>query len=71
MQSLTSRSRRAEHGQGMAEYIVLVALVTITVIGVVTIFGDGIRGLFSEPSSPPLTTDVGGSAKKMGAPGKR
>ena len=37
--------RRA--GQGMTEYIILVALVAIASISVVTIFGDQVRELFS------------------------
>ena len=34
-------------GQGMTEYIIIVALVAIASIAVVTIFGDQIRELFS------------------------
>ena len=33
-------------GQGMTEYIIIVALIAIAAIGVVTIFGDNIRALF-------------------------
>ena len=39
------QSRR--RGQGMTEYIIIVALVAIAAIGVVTIFGDNIRDLFA------------------------
>ena len=38
-------SRRS--GQGMTEYIIIVALVAIASIAVVTIFGNQIRSLFS------------------------
>ena len=34
-------------GQGMTEYIIIVALVAIASIAVLTIFGDQIRELFS------------------------
>ena len=43
----TRRERaRCERGQGMTEYIIIVALVAIAAIGVVTLFGDNIRKLF-------------------------
>jgi len=34
-------------GQGMTEYIIIVALIAIAAIGVVTLFGDNIRALFA------------------------
>ena len=40
-----SRSKR--RGQGMTEYIVIVALVAIASIGVVTMFGNQVRELFA------------------------
>jgi len=39
-------SIRSESGQGMTEYIIIVALIAIAAIGVVTLFGDNIRKLF-------------------------
>jgi Flp pilus assembly pilin Flp len=33
-------------GQGMTEYIIIVALIAIAAIGVITLFGDNIRNLF-------------------------
>jgi pilus assembly protein Flp/PilA len=33
-------------GQGMTEYIIIVALIAIAAIGVITLFGDNIRALF-------------------------
>ena len=39
--------KMARKGQGMTEYIIIVALVAIASIGVVTIFGNQIRALFS------------------------
>ena len=38
--------RRARRGQGMTEYIIIVALIAIATIGVITLFGDNIRKLF-------------------------
>ena len=35
-----------QSGQGMTEYIIIVALIAIAAIGVVTVFGDNIRRLF-------------------------
>jgi pilus assembly protein Flp/PilA len=35
-----------QSGQGMTEYIIIVALIAIAAIGVVTIFGDNIRKMF-------------------------
>lgn len=37
---------RKQDGQGMTEYIIIVALIAIAAIGVVTVFGDNIRKLF-------------------------
>ncbi|MBW2733036.1 MAG: hypothetical protein JRH20_11645 [Deltaproteobacteria bacterium] len=47
MRRLLKRLRRDQSGQGMTEYIIIVALIAITAIGVVTIFGDNIRDLFA------------------------
>ncbi|MFH1130833.1 MAG: Flp family type IVb pilin [Pseudomonadota bacterium] len=41
------RLRRDQRGQGMTEYIIIVALIAIAAIGVVTLFGDNIRDLFA------------------------
>ena len=35
-------------GQGMTEYIIIVALIAIAAIGVVTLFGNNIRKLFGQ-----------------------
>ena len=42
---MNARGRRS--GQGMTEYIIIVALVAIASIAVVTIFGNQIRSVFS------------------------
>ena len=38
---------RGRKGQGMTEYIIIVALIAIAAIGVVSLFGDSIRKLFA------------------------
>ncbi len=38
---------RSEQGQGMTEYIIIVALIAIAAIGVITVFGQNIRALFA------------------------
>ena len=48
-----NRKTRRQSGQGMTEYILIVALIAILSITVVTIFGNQIRALF------------GGSAEKL------
>jgi len=40
------RFRRKESGQGMTEYIIIVALIAVAAIAVVGIFGDVIRNQF-------------------------
>lgn len=40
------RLLRDEKGQGLTEYIVIVALVAVAAIGVVSIFGDNVRRIF-------------------------
>jgi Flp pilus assembly pilin Flp len=37
---------KKNRGQGMTEYIIIVALVAIAAIGVITLFGDNIRHMF-------------------------
>jgi pilus assembly protein Flp/PilA len=43
-----SRPLRRRRGQGMTEYILIVALIAIAAIGVVTLFGNNIRRLFGQ-----------------------
>lgn len=38
---------RSESGQGLSEYLIIVALIAIAAIGVVTVFGRDIRELFA------------------------
>lgn len=61
----TIRRLRREDGQGMTEYIIIVALIAIAAIGVVTVFGNDIRQLFST-STAALTgsTNTGNASKQ-------
>lgn len=46
------RNRRAQRkGQGMTEYIIIVALIAIATIAVVTLFGDNLRQLFGSSAN--------------------
>ncbi len=46
LRRLGRRARMNDSGQGMTEYILIVALIAILSIGMVGFFGDNIRGLF-------------------------
>jgi pilus assembly protein Flp/PilA len=41
------RKLNSQSGQGMTEYLLIVALIAVAAIGVVTVFGRDIRELFS------------------------
>ncbi len=53
---------RGRKGQGMTEYIIIVALIAIAAIGVVSLFGDNIRALFAT-SANALAGDQKASAE--------
>lgn len=61
------RIKARRRGQGMTEYIIIVALIAIAAIGVITLFGDNIRRLFGM-SADALAgeADVANRAKKSG-----
>jgi pilus assembly protein Flp/PilA len=42
---------RAEAGQGMTEYIIVVALIAVAAIGVITVFSQNLRALFAASSN--------------------
>ncbi|PVZ68205.1 Flp family type IVb pilin [Pelagibaculum spongiae] len=42
--ALTRTSARRQFGQGMTEYIIIVALIAVAAIGVYRLFGDTVRG---------------------------
>src|SRR5439155_9708980 len=47
MRQFVRRLLRSESGQGLSEYLIIVALVAVAAIGVLTVFGRDIRELFS------------------------
>ncbi len=63
---LTKRLRGETKGQGMTEYIIIVALIAIAAIGVVTLFGDDIRRLFGGAANA-LSGDTNVTPTTMGA----
>ena len=44
--NLQKKLARKNRGQGMTEYIIIVALIAIAAVGIITIFGNNIRQLF-------------------------
>ena len=58
------RYLRKPRGQGLTEYILVVALVAIAAIGVVTVFGENVRHLFGAATVATAgDTDVRSKAK--------
>jgi Flp pilus assembly pilin Flp len=55
---------RSEKGQGMSEYLIIVALIAIAAIGVVTVFGRDIRELFSGTTDSLAGNQATNTAKK-------
>jgi Flp pilus assembly pilin Flp len=47
MRRFLRKMLKSQSGQGMSEYLIIVALIAIAAIGVVTVFGQDIRQLFS------------------------
>jgi pilus assembly protein Flp/PilA len=47
MRRLVRKLFRSQSGQGMTEYLIIVALIAVAAVGVVTVFGNDIRQLFS------------------------
>jgi pilus assembly protein Flp/PilA len=43
-----SQPLRRSRGQGMTEYIIIVALIAVAAIGVITLFGNNLRRLFGQ-----------------------
>jgi type IV pilus assembly protein PilA len=61
MNKIALRSRQL--GQGMTEYIIIVALIAVAAIGVYQAFGDIIRGQTSVAASTLAGADSGGARK--------
>ena len=51
MSAQTQKNKLTRRGQGMTEYIIIVALIAIAAIGVITLFGDNVRKLFGASAS--------------------
>ncbi len=60
-------SFRRQLGQGMTEYIIIVALIAVAAIGVYQAFGDIIRGQTSVAASTLSGNDSGGARKLVEA----
>jgi pilus assembly protein Flp/PilA len=50
-QNLVNRLRRREHGQGMVEYSLILALVSVAAIGTLTALGGDVKGIFTTSST--------------------
>lgn len=57
--------QQRQHGQGMTEYIIIVALIAIAAIGVYSFFGQTVRqqtaGMAKELSGKKATTEIAGA----------
>ena len=62
--AFVSRFHRSESGQGLSEYLIIVALVAIAAIGVVTVFGRDIRELFSGTTDSLAGNQASNTARK-------
>ncbi len=66
MRGMMSKLRRAvRRGQGMTEYIIIVAVIAVLSIAVVTKFGDQIRNLFKVSGEEMAGADTEGVQNKM------
>ncbi|HYS10070.1 MAG TPA: hypothetical protein VEP66_15110 [Myxococcales bacterium] len=55
---------QTESGQGLSEYLIIVALVAIAAIGVVTVFGRDIRELFAGTTDSLAGNQASNTARK-------
>jgi Flp pilus assembly pilin Flp len=63
MSAITKKNLRKSRGQGMTEYIIIVALIAIAAVGVVTVFGNNIRSLFGASAKVLSGADAKNEAK--------
>ena len=61
---LRKLNRKAQSGQGMSEYLIIVALIAVAAIGVVTVFGRDIRELFTASTGSLAGQSTTNAAKK-------
>lgn len=58
MKTAARKSLRKNRGQGMTEYIIVVALIAIAAIAVITLFGDNVRQLFASSAEALAGNDM-------------
>lgn len=63
-------NQRRQRGQGMTEYIIIVALIAVAAIGVYQAFGDIVRGQTSVAAST-LSGNESGGARKLSEAGQK
>ena len=59
---------KSQSGQGMSEYLIIVALIAVAAIGVVTVFGTDIRDLFAASTGALSGTSTTSAAKAAATP---
>src|SRR3954463_10374941 len=64
MRRFLRKMLKSQSGQGMSEYLIIVALIAIAAIGVVTVFGRDIRELFSGTTDSLAGNQSTNTAKK-------
>jgi Flp pilus assembly pilin Flp len=74
MTTQTKKLSRRNRGQGMTEYIIIVALIAIAAVGIITVFGNNIRALFGASvdilgGSTSATASLAGSGSHAGKRG--
>jgi pilus assembly protein Flp/PilA len=62
--------KSSKSGQGMTEYLIIVALIAIAAVGVVTVFGNDIRQLFSASTGTLNGTSTTAQTTKAGVKNK-
>ena len=60
MNKFVSKAKNRQKGQGMTEYIIIVALIAIAAIGVYSQFGRAVRGQMAG-----MTQELGGTSANM------
>ena len=61
---------RSEEGQGMTEYIIIVALIAIAAIAVITFFGQNLRALFAASANALGGEEADANVTSAGSAGK-
>lgn len=59
MKAIAKKQLRKSRGQGMTEYIIIVALIAIAAVGVITLFGNNIRKMFGASANVLAGQDTG------------